>query len=540
MEKRSNDLLWEKTDPSLRKRSLSSDDTESNKKHKVQEYENIAELLSQLEPFSFLIISPPYVYDQIYSQLDTWLKGALNRSFEIDENPFIFEKQNVRIPYFGETVQSQWNILTTALNTRDQLEDNWIKFSTVSQLLSLNEDVKFDFVPLLKEVWWVKYVNEFYSASRFGDNIHFGTFSIILELWYRYIWAMYTKKMYLEQQKLHRCENEISLEEDIDEVIDAEDLGRETSIEEENSSTSEGTDGEESISEDKQAIEESVIPTVVPLFFNQVDIKLKIDTIESAWFEDETWNIRDALDLYCQISCDKMECSTRQKDQYSIQQLVWHFYKTEMIPFLEKMGIKTTGSDKEIWCFHDEVNFQNYLNSITTQSMKNLNNNGNSPSSTFLTLFPSLSINADSRSLTRVLEVSINLENNLKEENKITPEVEFCIDLIEKLDQEKSILNGFLGTNSIDTSAMFLSETVQNNMIRQRELRIKQIDDEIASLRDELHKLTGAIDTVVSRNKKTLPITDLIGTNVDHVTDQVNNCNISPTKKKLSITSLIK
>lgn len=525
-----------------------------NKKVKPLE-DNFDMLLEKLDPFSFFITADPSLFDTQYCALRIWLEDAINKTIDIESSPFCLKVEKLRSPLFGVD-KDYWDRIVEAVNDKKLLEENWRKFSIVNKAITLcDEDEWSDesYAPLRKCIWWVKTSND--SIFRGGGSANYliiGSFALILELWHRFVWARHTKDVYESRITTGTNEELDSYQKyDQDEVIDINDLGTETDMEEdeESSDTNEDTasntfdaqdkNSEEDIVLDTNESKPSSVPTVVSLFFNQVEIKLEIDRIESYWFDSQEWNIKKVIELFGRL-CHEKQSQTSKKSLEMVLDQIWHYYSSYLSIFLKSLGIELSGEHNEIWNFNESPEFSEFLNAIITTSFNNLNNSGQSPSRVFLTLFQEISVNSDSRSLTRIREVYHDVYSKLVEDNKITPQMEYLISLIEKLEEEKRHVEEVLTKEASDENNEYLTDNLRKNMVVRREMTLNQINEDIEAIRSQLHELTGDIDRqkpTKSSHKKSIPMSDLITSlNINISSEETNRLDASDRQKKTSIS----
>lgn len=554
----SDDINLNTDEKSKKKRSLDYYNIGVNKKQKNEDIDT-EELLKSLFPFDFLVTSPPIAYYRIYTRLGEWLEGCINDDFKVEDNPFtLLDSEHKSISTFFPQAIVQLEKLIEDLNKSDLLKENWRKFTIVDKILSLHNDDQWShsnvqYITLQNEVWWVKTVNQFYSSiditkgNSIDNHLSHATFTLILELFYRYIWSMYTKEIY----KTIELENNVQ-QGDInsetnkdDEVYDVEALGEMSDLSEseseiESDSSSEAENDEESISSNNPRAEDlpvcmddenvNEIPNVIPLFYNHAGIKLEIDKIEAKWFDGENWDISPLLTYFANMLTNKYkeirkDVKFKRKD---ISNKIISLYNNSFCPFLNQMGIT---SNDTIWSIEKDDNIKSFFGTVMKLSFINLTNNGNSLSRTFFYLFSNISLFSDSRTLLRMADFSEKAYLKLKERESAVSQIESLYALMEQLNEEKQILmkSGKEEENPLENLEC-IPEQLKRNMTNRRELRLLQLEEDIESIKEELNKLTGELDKKESRkSKRRLPLTQLLVDSEDQVNNisKLEECSIS-------------
>lgn len=157
---------------------------------------------SSLEPFYFLVTSPPKYWASAYENLSQWMQKAIN-------NDWTDEPERLQIPedLLAPTcpTHSQWRTLLSELEHLDRISILWSKFTIVDKIVTLFGDDHWNernmgFFALQHRVWWVSAVQPWFAVSQVRtcqEYLQISLSALVLELWFRFVWARYTESAYL-------------------------------------------------------------------------------------------------------------------------------------------------------------------------------------------------------------------------------------------------------------------------------------------------------------------------------------------------------
>jgi hypothetical protein len=192
-----------------------------------------------LEPFYFLISTSPRYWACVYESLCDWLQKAINHDLVVSENPFLLTEQQASIVLSTTSpVLNEWDQLLKALCDHTRLEELWVKFTVVDKILMMFGDEDWSeknlsFFSLQHNVWWVAHVRPWFSLSHVRTSqeyIQTAMSALVLELWWRFVWARHTQRLFLEKApkglsndlQVHQS---IAESEEIDEILEQSELG---------------------------------------------------------------------------------------------------------------------------------------------------------------------------------------------------------------------------------------------------------------------------------------------------------------------------
>ncbi|KYR02136.1 hypothetical protein DLAC_00936 [Tieghemostelium lacteum] len=516
------------------------------------------------------------------------------------------------------------DLLLMEINSIEQLSNNQWKLSIIDHLYSLNiEGSQFQlngqvgnpcqqleynkFLKLQKELWWVKTTNKWFMTK--SGNNQFKKVShlkiwlgfLILELWYRLVWARYTQTVYTELsgKDLEILSDTLStlgspdLELEDHDAIELEDLGNsslndsddsdddseldDTSSDDEEvdyqenededdedqeenlvndpslynkhldqlvhnttvnipkqippstttttttttTSASEvddvdmdlGNDDEEEEEEEEEQseiiIEDEVIrdqfdliPKVVSLFFVHGSMTDIINEIESEYWESGIWNIKKAIEVFSQFihSYYRDNKSLPSMTFAEIHESIHKVYQKKYQKFINNLGLEFNPDDHYQWRWSPWTMSSNleFIDRIYVQQFRNLTQNGQvSHSHSFYYLFPYFQeMKPPSHPIGDYYH---SLKSRLEKQGLLNREVEKIIETLDRLLEERQLISQS-SNKTIDENEPEILKAV--NEYQQN--RIKYLDQLIATLKTEYHKLTNRFDELPSKKKSSI------------------------------------
>eukprot|EP01122_Echinamoeba_exundans_P018006 TRINITY_DN9935_c0_g1_i1.p1 TRINITY_DN9935_c0_g1~~TRINITY_DN9935_c0_g1_i1.p1 ORF type:complete len:840 (-),score=230.76 TRINITY_DN9935_c0_g1_i1:93-2612(-) len=157
---------------------------------------------TSLNPFSFFVFFPPSAYGALYSQLGDYFEGAVNGDFNSSENPF--EPDPAILASLSPVARAEWESILNQLKDVESrpgvIDELWTKLTIVDKIISLFDEDEWrssnlHWLKLQQDVWWVKTANGWFDkpfSITTEDYLNMGLGCLILELWYRFVWARYT------------------------------------------------------------------------------------------------------------------------------------------------------------------------------------------------------------------------------------------------------------------------------------------------------------------------------------------------------------
>jgi hypothetical protein len=165
--------------------------------------------LDQVEPFAWFLSKPPAVYAGGYILLREWLEGAINRDFDPAKRAFANVEATPlgRDPAEEEEIGRLWRAVENATRTVS-ISELWRRLSIVDKLLCLepashwrrrNVGLRSTLQPRL---WWISEARRFFINTDANEDdedaeplpayLRFAFPALILELFYRFVWARLT------------------------------------------------------------------------------------------------------------------------------------------------------------------------------------------------------------------------------------------------------------------------------------------------------------------------------------------------------------
>jgi len=168
--------------------------------------------LTLLEPFTFLITSPPIVYASNYTHLTDYLEAAINDELQISATPLVLRPlplEQLRELALEDEAHFHWEQVRVCVNNANELANNWFKISLVDKILSLQEvdqwknAAHLEYAKYQHDVWWVRQAAQWFARRRvnsfhimYDEYLHMGVAALVLECFYRFVWARHTLLAY--------------------------------------------------------------------------------------------------------------------------------------------------------------------------------------------------------------------------------------------------------------------------------------------------------------------------------------------------------
>ena len=163
---------------------------------------------SALEPFFFLITTSPRYWACTYKSLSDWMQKAVNHDLVVSNTPFaLSESQASIVASPTSPVREQWEHLQNVLCDEVRLQEHWVKFTVVDKILTMFGDEDWNarnmgFLSMQHHVWWVSHVQPWFSLTHVRTSqeyIQTAMSALIMELWWRFVWARHTQQLYLNK-----------------------------------------------------------------------------------------------------------------------------------------------------------------------------------------------------------------------------------------------------------------------------------------------------------------------------------------------------
>lgn len=195
------------------------------------------------------------------------------------------------------------------------------------------------------------------------------------------------------------------------------------------------------------------IPGSTSLFFPHPRIGDALEEIEKAFWADEKFDIRLALDVVLRLTLDRivdLQLPTQTPTQVVAQ--MSYAYEQVFSTFISQMGItmvlpeadeksESTLFDHLSTCWAINKDFGDYwFDTVLSSTFSNLTTNGQVAAVHFVGLFPQLLLNADSKTDAQVSRVYDTLHTFAVSKGTITPHIEKLIKNLDALSAEKSVL----------------------------------------------------------------------------------------------------
>lgn len=360
----------------LGKRKNAEEKTPIKKKIKTVDFES-------LHPLEFFITNPPVVYFSNYSRLTTYVLAIINGELDFEKDKFTLNELPIQILQdlgVEEEATRGWKAILDYLEEY-KFQELFEKLTIVDKILCLLENQSEEIVNAQKELWWVKQSKYFFQQSPFarGNYIKIAFSALMLECFYRFVWAHFTFSIYAKSMK-HAGEKKEMAEPDSmetstnlsqqEEIISAEDMGNYSSDNENdsplNSPTAKDAAESEEEAEEISAKEaapliasdrEISLPNVVDLFFNHVSISKAINAVEADYFDKSienfmkgkktfNWNIEKVIKIFIQLAikqqnekASKTQATETLMSEHEIQTKIIAKYVKKFVPFLRKLGV---------------------------------------------------------------------------------------------------------------------------------------------------------------------------------------------------------
>lgn len=357
---------------SLLGKRRAGDDPENGKKRKTFDFQDVA-------PFDMLVTSPPIVYYSNYCKMTAY---ASNKIQNTTQEPFEVNKIPMKLlDDFGlaEDTMQCWRSIMELLNSSCDLKSMWNKIADVDSIICLLDSS--ENTALITEgqleLWWIKQVRSWFSkVPKNVENSYpkLGMNALIIESFYRFIWARCTCLQYLKQEQTKTSKSSHTMQVDLEsdqngeeeEIVEADDMGISEEEEED--------ENEEKTQEDEMELESQndhpsetmdhyinedgylELPNVVDLFFKQNLISKTFDEIESQFFENVVhselpnavdkihWNIEPAIHHFVTLCVNQSKeqnslAPSQAQTSKSILAKLLKLYLKRHVPFLRKLGI---------------------------------------------------------------------------------------------------------------------------------------------------------------------------------------------------------
>lgn len=221
------------SDPALCSIRACSDQSEAVKKSKGATGQAAATPAS-LEPFYFLLTSSPKYWASAYEGLTVWMQKSINREWQGEPEPL--QVPNALLASTCPT-HAQWQSLLAELGHSERIEVLWSKFTIVDKLLTLFGDEHWNernlgFFALQHRLWWISTVQPWFSVSQVRtcqEYLQVSLSALVLELWFRFVWARHTQRIYLARAPQLQPEVTNNSSDDLsvssDDILDPSELG---------------------------------------------------------------------------------------------------------------------------------------------------------------------------------------------------------------------------------------------------------------------------------------------------------------------------
>ncbi|GAM24110.1 hypothetical protein SAMD00019534_072850 [Acytostelium subglobosum LB1] len=254
-------------------------DVESKRVKKKKKAKTSKSLL-QLEPLSFLVSTPPQHCAQFYLELTKWFQSSSSNR-DLDDQVIVegetaspihnkykneFNPPASILKPLAPYVQSIESLLSD-INSPNNEESLVHKLQIVGSVYTIAEsqqpepasrsaDSQFKLSKAQRELWWVKTANKWLTKKSAVKTSYLKTWMgfLILELWYRFVWARHTQTVYNQIKDDLQIDDNIVDHHDEDEVIDLDDLGKDAE-EEEDDEDDDMEEAEEDLDDPKNELE---------------------------------------------------------------------------------------------------------------------------------------------------------------------------------------------------------------------------------------------------------------------------------------------
>jgi hypothetical protein len=161
-----------------------------------------------LEPFYFFVVNPPRYWACAYGSVVGWLQKAVNNQILVSEVPFdLSESEKLTCLAPGNPCRQEWETLIRALADQNIISELWVKLTVVDKILTMFGEEEWhgknlSFFSLQHHVWWVSHVQPWFSLSYIRssrDYLQLAMSALVMELWWRMIWARHTQRLFLEK-----------------------------------------------------------------------------------------------------------------------------------------------------------------------------------------------------------------------------------------------------------------------------------------------------------------------------------------------------
>ena len=307
---------------------------EEDRAKKVKTYD-----LLDTQPFQLLITSPPIVYCGNYCALADYMHHLVSTD---ETTPDRFELGPLPVALLEEyglyeDAQLCWRPVLEAIQSpASNYEDLWDRLVNVDEALCLAPEplVSQKVLEYQQEVWWIKQVASWFdrdqnSVSRVSYQ-RIGFNALILEAFYRFVWARHTLLQLSSTSNLSSEDQEMT------------------------SDNAEPTNESES-DPNSQEQEDCLtnLPERVDLFFCHSQISQIFDQVESTFFDsgdfsdepNQWWDIEPAVDTFVQLvvarSLEFSKSSLQDEivDTPTVLRSILADYVATHVPFLRKMGL---------------------------------------------------------------------------------------------------------------------------------------------------------------------------------------------------------
>jgi hypothetical protein len=415
-------------------------------------------------------------------------------------------------------------------------------------------------------VWWIATsVDWFVASGRISSpSERYRTRALavlLLELFYRFVWAQYTAQLFIVASASAAAEPESAVEpaepsvyaqeavidvdvhdddEDDEEDDDDEDDEEEAEDDDEDELIADGyaSAGSEELAEastETEAVDmqwasqlarnaadgggvATPLPHVVNLFFSQPQLSSAIDVCEERLFADvsaavdDVWSlafdVTDALNALALLVATR-EFVTGDDALAAVADDLRSAYESIYVPWLADLGLEsdTDAGGRTRWKWRDDM--RTYARCIYASSFINLTQGGTvSRSTDFCELFGELLLAADSRADTSLVSATLLIETALASNGQFDAEVGRLMGLLDQLTSERERWRASLAApydRAPERSApapLQASTVIRDRLQSGAEQRLAELDAMIRSVQDELHERTAHFDAVASAPRR--------------------------------------
>eukprot|EP01132_Coremiostelium_polycephalum_P001337 gene1337-1688_t len=531
----------------------------TTKKIKIK---RVSKSLSVLEPFAFLVTSPPNLYSQLFLNLKQWFERLDRKEIDIENNPFTINTTTTNTSTIDKEYEFDIESLLKEINNPINLQQNLQKFTIISNLFTLtfNNTTSLEqnkFLKLHKELWWVKTTNKWFISRSGSSGVNGGAKSshmkvwfglLILELWYRFIWARHTQSVYnkFSENQMEMLSESISLLSDASttstitttttqQLLNRDSVGSTSTSQEEDDDDDEDDEEECDIEMDEIGVEDishddtgklnpnliqnhiDLIPKVVPVFFAHATMTDSINEIESEFFVTGIWNISKPIETFVQfIHSYYRDCKNLPSLTFAeIHENIHKFYQKKYSKFIHDLGIGFYGEKNYFWKWTDNnnsgedspitktISMMDFVDQILIPQFKNLTQDGHvSHSHNFYYLFPSFQ---EMKPPTHpITDYYISLKTRFEKLGVYNKEVEKIVETLDRLLEERQLIKDESTTNNNNnnsTTGKSDEPDILKIVSEYQQSRIKYLDQLINTLKAEYHKLTKTVDQLPSKKK---------------------------------------